>query len=818
MQLSLEWLNEFVDLSNITPEQIAHALTMSGLEVEEVEHKKPKFTNIITAKIVDLNPHPDADKLRLATVNTGEKTKTVVCGAQNIEVGQIIPYASVGSKVFSRKTGELFELTSAKIRGIESQGMLCSADELGLDDLKKEEGILILNDIIKDVKLGQKLEEALGIEEEVIFHTAPNANRGDEMSVIGIARELSALFNKKLNFSPLQCEKDLSCTDFEVEIKSPEACGYYSIGLLKDIEIKPSPKWMQRRLNASGMRPINNVVDITNYVLLEYGTPLHAFDLDKLNGYLCVRYANEGEKLITLDEVERNLTKESVLIASKEAPVCAAGVFGGFKSEIDNNTKNIALEAAYFTPHTNRKSARSIGYRSEASARFERGVDIEAVKPALLRAMQLLNVFANAKIEGIVEAGENKLPAIEITLKYAQVKRILGCEIPSQKCMEILENLGYEILGSNEMALKVKVPSFRINDVTREVDLIEEVARIYGYDKIEPTLPADTIVGEISAETKILKDINNVFLSYGFDEIITSSLLGEPILKQFSLKYDSEKALKVKNPQSEDHTMLRQSLIPTLLNSVKTNYDNGNKNFRLYEAGKVYKICAGANEKNSGVNETRMLSAAVTGDVNNEMWIKKPQTSFYTLKGVLQSLFEQLEIQNRIKFVPCEEIDYMHPKQCAKIELLGRNSAPVGYIGTLHPILKEKLKFTKDLFIFELNLEEILNAVSRHIVKYKKLPQFPQVQRDIAFVTDEDISYEELIKAIKKNASKNLYKGADLFDVYRSENIENGKKSVAFRIYLQDENATLTDALIDAEINKIKKGLEQTIKNVSFRQ
>ena len=468
MKISLEWLNEYVDLSDVTPEQIAHELTMSGLEVEEIEKTGPKFSNIRVAQIKLIDQHPNADKLHLVTVDLGRETKTVVCGTQNIEEGQIIPYASVGSKVLDRKTGEQFELTPAKIRGVESQGMLCSQDELGLENMQEEDGILVLNRIYKDLTLGEPLEKVLDIKEDIVLDVAPTANRGDEMSVIGVARELCAIFNKKLQFSPLQATRDNSTDKFEVEILDKEGCKYYSAGLLKDVVIKPSPDWMQRRLEACGIRAINNVVDITNYVLLEYGCPLHAFDKDKLNGYLCVRRANEGETIVTLDEVERKTNSDTVLIATKEQAVCVGGVFGSANSEVDNNTKNIALEAAYFTPAQNRKSARSIGYRSEASARFERGVDIEMVKPALLRAMQLMVDLADAKVEGIVETGDNKLPEIDITLRFAQIKRILGSEIPAEKCVEILENLGFELLGKNEIAAKFKVPSFRIVDVYRD--------------------------------------------------------------------------------------------------------------------------------------------------------------------------------------------------------------------------------------------------------------------------------------------------------------------------------------------------------------
>lgn len=399
------------------------------------------------------------------------------------------------------------------------------------------------------------------------------------MSVIGVARELSSLFNTPLKFSPLESTKDLSTDKFKVEIIDEDVCKYYSIGILKDIKIKPSPDWMQKRLLASGIRAINNVVDITNYVLLEYGTPLHAFDLNKLNGYLCVRRAKEGEKLVTLDGVERTLTTDSVLIATKEEGVCLGGVFGGANSEIDDNTTAIALEAAYFTPASNRKSARSAGYRSEASARFERGIDIEAVKPALMRAMQLLVELADAKIEGVVEAGNNKLEPVEITLRYPQIKRILGVEIAPEKCDSILENLGFKKLGGNALAAKFAVPSFRAYDVTREIDLIEEIARINGYDKISPTLPNKMQTPVITLEERVVKKVHNLMQSQGLNEIITSSLIGKPLLDKFMIPYDDSKALKVMNPVSEECTMLRETLAVSVLNCMKYNYDNGQKKF-----------------------------------------------------------------------------------------------------------------------------------------------------------------------------------------------------------------------------------------------
>ena len=819
MQVSLNWLNEFVDLSDKDEKQIAHELTMSGLEVEGIEYIKPQFKNIITAKILKIDQHPNADKLHLVTVDTGSETKTVVCGAQNIEEGQVIPYASIGSEVFSRKTGEMFTLTPAEIRGVVSQGMLCSADELGLSDsnYQSEDGILILSRFIKNPKVGQTLEEVLGLGEDIVLDVAPTANRGDQMSVIGIARELCSIFDKPLKFSLIESTNDLATDEFKVEIIDNDVCKYYSLGVLKDIKIKQSPTWMQKRLIASGIRSINNVVDITNYVLLEYGIPLHAFDLNKLNGYLCVRRAKEGEKITTLDGVERNLTNDSVLIATEEEGVCLAGVFGGANSEIDENTTSIALEAAYFVPSSNRKSSRSVGYRSDACARFERGVDIETVKPALMRAMQLIAELAEANVTGVVEDGSNEIEKTQITLRFAQIKRILGCEIAAEKCISILEKLGFNLLGKNEAAAKFEVPSFRNNDVTREIDLIEEIARINGYDKIAPTLPSKNQAPIISIEEQTLNKIHSILLSSGLNEIITASLIGEPLLKQFSIQYDKAKAVWVENPQSEEYTMLRQTLTANVLNCMKYNYDNGQKTFWAYEIGKSYFKNRLADEKNSGVDEIKMLTGIITGEIESSKWQKGKTTDFYTLKGLFEKLFDELGLANRIVYKPCEDADILHPYKSAKIMMLGKNLINIGTIGQLHPILKDKMKLKQDAFCFEVNLDEILKAINPSTVRYKKLPQFPEVQRDLSFVIPESITYEDLQKAIKKSVKSNLFKGCEVFDVYNGENIQEGFKSMAFRIKMQDENTTLTDVIVDAEMKSIQESLEKTFKGINLR-
>lgn len=820
MQVSHEWLNDFVDLSGIEPEEVAHNLTMSGLEVEEIEYKKPSFENIRTAKIIKIDIHPNADKLHLVTLDLGGSEKVVVCGGQNIEVGQIVPYASVGSKVLDRKTGEQFELTPAVIRGIESQGMLCSQDELGLSGLQEEDGILILNRLYENLELNIPLERVLNLQNEIIYHVAPTANRGDQMSVIGIARELSALFNRELKFKPASIEENKKC-DFEVEIKDYDACKYYSIALLKNLKIKPSPDFIQRRVIAGGMRPINNIVDITNYVMLEYGTPQHAFDLDKLNGYLCVRYAHEGEKLVTIDGIERPLTDKSVVIATKEEPVCAGGVFGGLNSEIDENTKNIALEAAYFTSHTNRKSARSIGYHSDASSRYERGIDIEMIAPAMYRSIELLKKYADAEFVGISKTGEDKLPELDITLRNSEIKRIMGVEIPQNRSIEILENLGFELLGKNELAAKFKVPSYRYDDVKREIDLIEEVSRIDGFDKIEAQIPNISQGADISFDTRTIATVNNLMLSYGFDEIITSSLLGDELCNQAMLPMNDSLKIVVKNPHSADFSTLRQDLYPSMIEVVKNNFDNAQKNFRLYEIGKTYIKKSEPTQDDTGVVETRKLIACAFGSVNNSL-VNSSADDFYTLKGVLESLFEKLNLSKRIVYSALNENDikryqFLHPAQAATISILGKNKDVVGFVGRLHPILEDKFKFNQALYIFELDLETIIASMNETVAKYKKLPIYGAVQRDIAFVAPKELTNEEINKVIKKVADKNIFKGSKVFDIYEGENIEQGKKSYAYRITLQDENKTLTDETIQAEINKIRAGLEKEIIGLSLR-
>jgi len=831
MQVSLSWLNEYVDLTDRTPEQIAHELTMSGLEVEEIEEIKPKFTNIVTARIEKIDQHPNADKLHLVTINNGTALKTVVCGAQNIKEGQVIPYASVGSNVLNRKTGEQFTLTPATIRGVESQGMLCSADELGVDDrnYQEEDGILILNRLFPDVKLGEDVEKVLGFDNDVVFHVAPTANRGDEMSVIGIARELCAIFDKPLKQDYVNVNSLLPKEGFEVEIKDNDVCKYYSIAVLKNLVTKPSPEWMQKRLLSSGIRAINNIVDITNYVLMEYGTPLHAFDYDKLNGYLCVRRATEGEKLVTLDEVERDLTTDSVVISTKEEAVCLGGVFGGANSEIDDNSKNIALEAAYFTPATNRKSSRSVGYRSEACARFERGVDILAVKAGMQRAIDLLVQYADATVECVVSTGNAEYKPIEITLRFSEIKRILGCEIEKEKCVNILEKLGFTLLGKNDAAAKFEVPSFRAEDVTREIDLIEEIARINGYDKITPSLPSKSATPVISLEERVVKKVRTMMAGAGFDEVVTNSLIGEPLLNTFGIKFDKENAIYVENPQSEEYTMLRQTLAANMLNCLKYNWDNGQKNLWFYEFGKTYLKVAETDEKNAGVLETQVVAGIMCGNKENRKWSSNDSkvsgnVDFYSVKGVVDKILKEFNLDKRVKYQLLSESSLaeshtvLHPYKTAVLTLLGKKPQIVGYYGEVHPELAAKLKINQPAFLFKLDMDAVIASVNETVPRYKKLPQFPEVQRDLAAIIPAGYPWADLEKLVKKGVDNSLFNGCEIFDVYQGEHVQDGFKSVAFRVKMQDANSTLTDEIIEQQMANIRSVLKKSVSEISFRE
>ncbi|MEW5821627.1 MAG: phenylalanine--tRNA ligase subunit beta [Cyanobacteriota bacterium] len=832
MLISLEWLGDLVDIKGLAPEEIAEALTMSGLEVEEIEYLKPKFNCVYTGKIIDIKPHPDAAKIRLATVDYGDTVQQVVCGASNIEKGQIIAFAIEGATVYNRKDATEFKLKKAKIRGVESSGMICSASELCLEGPEYEpfsEGIVVLSEMNrfkgKDIELGYPIEKLLELPEDIVLHAAPTANRGDLMSMRGIANEISSIFNRerKLITINVDCNSLNSDETFDVEIIDPETCKYYALGLVKDVKIKPSPVWMANRLEAAGMRPINNVVDITNYVMLEYGQPLHAFDYTKLpEKYLCVRRAKDNESIKTLDGIERNLVTDNVVIATKTKAVALAGVMGDETSEVDSMTQYLALESAYFTPATNRKSSRAVGLRTEACSRFERGVDINTVEIALKRTMQLMAELAEAKTAGIFDTGKPDYAPVLVELRFSQVKRILGIDIQKHKCIEILKNLDFILCEESQEHAKFEVPSYRTQDVFREIDLIEEISRIYGYDKIVETIPHRTSLPQLPEEDILVNKVKTILNGKGMTEIVTSSLIGYPLLNWSNISIIEEKAVRVANPQSDEYTMLRQSMIPSLINVVKYNIDRDIKDFSIFEIGKTYFIERAATEKDPGTDEHLMLAGAITGDnLTGKIHIKN-NVSFFTLKGIIEDLLDNFGLLKRVEFLQSSDINYMHPGRTAYLNILGKpkmldNSRYnyLGFFGELHPGLKSKCKLGQDVLLFEINLNQLILCQQKLTSKYKSLPQYPSVLRDIAFTIDDNISYADVDKVIKKSGAK-LLKHSEIFDIYKGNNISEGLKSFAIRLTLQDLNTTLTDDVVEMDVEKVRKALQEKF-NVCFR-
>lgn len=829
MLVSLEWLNELVDISDLKPEDLGEALTMSGLEIEEIEYIKPKFSKVYSAKINEINPHPDASKIRLATVDYGFGTQVVVCGASNIEAGQTIAFGIEGATVYNRKDGTQFELKKVAIRGVESSGMICSASELCLEGPEYEpfkEGVIILSDMARFknqvVKPGTPLEELLELPVDTVLHTAPTANRGDLMSMRGIANEVSAIFNRPVKMPAVSVEENtlIAKETFTLAINNEDTCKYYALGLVKNIKVKNSPSWMAKRLEASGMRPISNIVDITNYVMLEYGQPLHAFDYKKLpEKSIIVRRANDKEKLTTLDSIERTLSTETVLITTPDRPVALAGVMGGENSEIDDTTIDLAIESAYFTPATTRKSARSVGLRSEASARFERGVDLSTVELALKRTMQLLTELADADTAGIFSTGSCTPDPVIVELRFNQLEKVLGIDIPKDKCIEIMNNLSFKLIEDNGNTATFEVPTYRTVDVYREIDLIEEISRIYGFDKIEERIPKRTHLPVQPAIETLCASIKQILLGKGLTEIVTSSLTGDPLLNWCGISIDEKKVVRVTNPQSDEYTMLRQNMIPSILQVAKYNIDRDIKDIWVFEIGKTYFVEREVTKKDPGTTENLILSGAISGDTQTARWHTKDNVDFYYLKGLIEDLFEQFGLTQRVDYTPATDIDYLHPGRSAYISVKEKKapgeSPYIGFIGQVHPQLNTKCKLGQDIYVFELNLNSLLRSLSNKTPFFKHLPQYPAVYRDVAFLANEAISFNDINKTIKK-ASTNLLQETEVFDIYKGEHVPDDKKSVAVRLTIQDVNATLTDEVVEAEVEKIREGLKKTLE-VTFR-
>jgi phenylalanyl-tRNA synthetase beta chain len=786
MKVSYQWLSHYVDVSGYSAAELAEKLTRSGIEVDIVENRNKGVEGVVVGYVKTREKHPDADKLSVCTVDAGQgEDLQIVCGAKNVAAGQKVPVAMIGAKL-----PDGLQIKRAKLRGVESQGMICSAKELGLNDklLPKEiqEGILVLP---ADTEVGTSILDVLAINDEVLeLDLTPN--RSDALSMIGAAYEIGAILGRSvklpdaeagLGASPAKAADRISVT-----ISAKEQCSHYSARLIEGVKIGTSPLWMQNRLMAAGVRPINNIVDITNYVMLEYGQPLHAFDVEQVaGGRIDVRMAQAGEKLTTLDNVERTLEPHMLLITDGTKPIALAGVMGGANSEVTEGTTSILLESAKFDGGTVRRTSRQLGLRSEASARFEKEVNPEAVIPALNRAASLMAELAGGKVaEGIVEAkvGEHKPVSIAITTD--RINGYIGTSLSGQEIADIFGRLSFLVDRQGEGAFVVHVPSRR-GDITREVDLIEEVARLYGYDNIPTSLMVgQTTPGALTLGQSVRRIVRELLTGSGLHEVVTYSLTHPDRIREFPGAYGGIGTVALTMPMSEDRSTLRTSAVPHLLEVISYNRNRNQDNVAVFEIGKAFLT------KQSTLTELpeerELLSIAITGARHDQHWTgKAAKVDFYDLKGMFERVTDYLGLKD-VAYAAAQ-LEGFHPGRTAEIKVGG---VSVGHIGQLHPAFQQA-KDLEDTYVLEVELAPIVAQVDRSIA-YRILPRFPAIGRDMAFVMDSTVQAADLMAKAKETAG-GLLESIQVFDVYTGDRLGEGKKSVAFSLVYRTGERTLTD-------------------------
>ncbi|MFZ5942483.1 MAG: phenylalanine--tRNA ligase subunit beta [Bacillota bacterium] len=806
MRISFNWLKEYVDIQ-VTPEELADKLTNSGVTLENIEYLNKGIENVVVGRVLEAARHPNAEKLSLCRVTTDDKNEfQVVCGAPNVKTGQKIPFALVGAKLPGGLT-----IKKAKLRGTESQGMICSAQELGIDEEgltpEQRDGILVLD---SEAPLGMDAVKYLNLDDCILeFDLTPN--RSDCLSVINIAREVGALFGKEVKLPEIkikEVEKDLGKL-VQIEIKDPELCRRYAAKIVEDVEIKPSPLWLQHKLRCAGMRPINNVVDVTNYVMLEMGQPLHAFDYNFLSeGKIIVRRALEGEVITTLDENKRELTEEMLLITDPQKAVAIAGVMGGLNSEVTDNTKTILIESAYFDPTSIRKTSTKLGLRSEASIRFEKGINIETTVDAASRAAQLLQELAGGTVIACcIDNYPNPIERTEIYLEKSKVNQVLGTEIPDAQIVNILKSLRFNMLAETDAGITVEVPPYR-PDVTIAEDLIEEVARVDGYNNIPTTLPyGATSKGQKTAEQKLRDKAIDTMVNAGLAEIISFSFINKVNFDKLQLGENDlkRKAIPVLNPLSEEQAYMRTTLLPGLLDTLRKNINRRNENLGIFELGKIY--IPGEFPQGAVLPEEKwVLGIAVRGILGEDWSSKGSIVDFYYLKGIVESLLSELKI-DKVEFRPTKDNPSYHPGRTAEVYADG---LLVGILGEAHPQVAENYDLVARNYISELDISMLLEMGMREI-NAKPLPKYPAVNRDLAVVVREDVSAADLIEAITQAGGKLLAK-TTIFDLYKGNQIPQGHKSIAFALTFQAEDKTLTDKEINDIHEKIQKALAEKFK------
>lgn len=808
MNVSYKWLNEYIDLNGYTGEALAELMTSGGIEIDVVESRNKGVSGVVVGRVLTREKHPDADKLSVCTVDVGgSEPLQIVCGAKNVAAGQLVPVATVGAKL----PGD-FAIKRAKLRGVESQGMICSAKEIGLNEklLPKEqqEGILVLPE---GLEAGQSILDVLAIDDEVLeLDLTPN--RSDCLSMLGVAYEVGALTGRevKLPDNRVADAAESASKHLSVKIEATEQCSHYAARYIKDVVIGPSPQWMQNRLMAAGIRPISNVVDITNFVMLEYGQPLHAFDADKVNnGRIVVRLAREGEVIVTLDDQERKLDPHTLVITDGEKPIALAGVMGGANSEVTESTVNIVLESARFAGGTVRKTSRQIGLRSESSIRFEKGVDPSRVVPALDRAAALIAKYAQGLVlDGVVQEIASEPEEAEVFISLDKINRYLGTELSKLEVQTLLGRLQFSFELSLDGVFKVIVPSRR-GDITRDVDLIEEVARLYGYDNI-PTTPIEGAAtpGALTKAQAIRRELRRRLTDAGLNEVISYSFTHPDRTKLFSALNGNVEPIRLSLPMSEDRSVLRTSLLPQLLETATYNRNRKIEDLSLFEIGSVFHTDEA--ELTRLPQEKHRLAVLLTGSrtVAGAQWNRKSApVDFYDAKGVLETVFEVLGVSGLISYAAAQPQD-MHPGRTAAIVLqTERGPETIGYVGQVHPALQLEHDL-QDVYVLELELAPLYDAANFDI-DYKALPRYPAMQRDIAVVLNRDIEAGKLIDAVRETAGE-LLESVNVFDIYTGEKLGAEKKSVALSLVYRHEARTLTDEEVTELHGGVVAKLEQS--------
>lgn len=795
MKVSYQWLAEYVDLDGITAKELANQLTLSGVEVDIVESRNKGLEGVVVGHVVERAQHPDADKLSVCKVDVGSgELLQIVCGAPNVAAGQRVPVAMVGAKL-----PDGLKIKRAKLRGVESQGMICSAKELGIDDrlLPKEiqEGILVLP---ASLELGTDIVPLLGLDDAVLeLDLTPN--RADCLSMIGVAYEVAAILDRKVKLPMVPSNNSNTLANWEVQIDS-DVCRNYSAALIQGVKVAPSPLWLQNRLIAAGIRPINNIVDITNFVMLEYGQPLHAFDADKVQtGKILVRQATAGETLVTLDSTERTLGEEMLIITDGSRPIALAGVMGGQNTEVSTDTVNILLESAEFEGISVRRTSKKLGLRSESSLRFEKGVDPKRVVLALQRAAALMAELGGGTVEsGIAQAVRVPIPQEkEFAITEEDVNTALGTSLTVDMVLDIFRRLGFNTRGDHH-SIYVTVPTRR-QDITIKADLIEELARIAGYDHIPTTLPeGESTPGMLTASQKMRRHIRHSLEAMGYYQAITYTLTQPRYEGMFAPIGPKRKSVAIAMPMSEEHSVLRTDVLPSLLQVANYNSNRNIEDIAIYELGKGF--TTDEDTLTTLPKESYILAGVAMGKVHPANWSNGGVTAdFYVVKGTLESLFAQLGITD-VRYV-ADAIQGLHPGRGAWVEVRGER---IGYLGQLHPEVQKQFDL-KTTIVFQLSIDRILDGGIEDI-QYRFLPRYPAIRRDIALVVDDTVPAGDLLQAIRTHAGEWL-ESLDIFDLYQGEHIAAGKKSIAFSLVYRHAERTLQDEEVQAAQDRILEAL-----------